>query len=157
MLDDAILERTRRYDLLFRLGVSDPPKVGYLSLDEIDYKTVHEAYQLLNKKYLGIDIEDIKSYSTFLTMEEIKAKHVKRRNSCKAGNQLKSEPEPNLAQNTLANGISSLMVQDTTSSNFSKRRNSCKAKLGTNNDNNTESENKVSQSKVDSRRKGSNR
>ena len=148
MLDDAILERTRRYDLLFRLGVSDPPKVGYLSLDEIDYKTVHEAYQLLNKKYLGIDIEDIKSYSTFLTMEEIKAKHVKRRNSCKAGNKLKPEPE---------NGISSLMVQDSTSSNFSKRRNSCKAKLGTNNDNNTERENKVSQSKVDSRRKGSNR
>ena len=157
MLDNAILERTRRYDLLVRLGVSDPPKVGYMSLDEIDYKTVHEAFQLLNKKYLGEDIEDTKSYSTFLTIEEIRAKHANRRNSCKAKIQLNTnhpKPEPNLTQNT-----SSLMVQDAKSYKFSKRRNSCKAKLGINNDDsNTESEKKVlQQSKVDSRRRVSKR
>ena len=147
MLDNAILERTKRYDLLVRLGVSDPPKVGYLSLNEIDYKTVHEAYQYLNKKYLGVEIEDIKSYSTFLTIEDIRAKHTKRRNSCKAKIQLKTEhskPQPN---------TSSLTVQD--NSNFSKRRNSCKAKLGIKNDDNTENE--VDQSKVDSRRRVSKR
>ena len=67
MLDNAILERTKRYDLLVRLGVSDPPKVGYLSLNEIDYKTVHEAYQYLCMRFVD---DYVSAPSTFALLHK---------------------------------------------------------------------------------------
>ena len=41
LFDNALRDRTRRWDLKTRLGVSDVPKAGFPSLEEVDIQTIH--------------------------------------------------------------------------------------------------------------------
>ena len=85
LFDNALRDRTRRWDLKTRLGVSDVPKAGFPSLEEVDIQTIHEAYQFLSKKFIDEVVLNTltNKKANFLTIEDIKANNV-RRNSCKA-------------------------------------------------------------------------
>ena len=52
LFDDALKERNEAWDLYGRLGIPDKPKLGFPTLEEVDMKTIHEAYQYLSHKFV---------------------------------------------------------------------------------------------------------
>ena len=73
-------ERTEAFDLWGRLGIPDTPNLGYPTLDDIDIKTIHEAFQFLNRRFVEEFIPQNKKHqaSLSLTMDDIKANNVRR-------------------------------------------------------------------------------
>ena len=62
LLDHALDERQEMWMAILHGGEEDTPMLGFPTLDEVDIKTVHEAYQFLSSQYVD---EVMKATSTF--------------------------------------------------------------------------------------------
>ena len=91
LFDDALKERNEAWDLYGRLGIPDKPKLGFPTLEEVDMKTIHEAYQYLSHKFVdSVASNTAENKKGYVSIDDLKANNVRRNSSVGIDKKLKA-------------------------------------------------------------------
>ena len=82
LFDDALKERNEAWDLYGRLGIPDKPKLGFPTLEEVDMKTIHEAYQYLSHKFVdSVASNTAENKKGYVSIDDLKVSFFQKSNS----------------------------------------------------------------------------